>query len=56
MRALAQPKTNPVKPTVASGLAALAKTHREVCRYYASGNGSYGSASGVNCKFCGGAR
>jgi len=25
MRAQAQPKTNPVKPTVASGLAALAK-------------------------------
>jgi len=28
------------------------KTHREGCRYYAA----YGSASGVNCKLCGGAR
>ena len=37
-------------------ISSTGKTHREVCRYYASGNGSYGSASGVNCKFCGGAR
>ena len=33
------------------------KTHRQGCRYYGKGNGSYKTRpSGNNCKICGGAR
>ena len=48
-------------PTRAAGserywISSTGKTHRSGCRYYASGNGRFAGASGVNCKLCGGAR
>lgn len=36
-------------------ISSTGKTHREGCRYYGKGKGSFGKASTVNCKICGGA-
>jgi hypothetical protein len=47
-----------VQPANSSGsywISSTGKTHRKGCRYYGKGNGSFGVASSVNCKICGGA-
>jgi len=56
--ALAAASKTPPRPAGGGSywISSTGKTHRSGCRYFATGNGAYAGASGVNCKLCGGAR
>ena len=49
------PKVQPANSSGRYWISSTGKTHRKGCRYYGKGKGSFGRATGVNCKICRGA-
>jgi len=54
-KATSSAKVQAVNSSGSYWISSTGKTHREGCRYYGKGKGSFGGASAVNCKICGGA-